>query len=54
MVRTQKITPIESEPASPINTLAGEKLKKMNPTLFQIIHLQKSNWNITHLKKNNR
>ena len=33
MVSTQNITPIESEPASPINTLAGEKLKKMNPNI---------------------
>ena len=33
MVSIQNITPIESDPASPIKTLAGEKLKKINPNI---------------------
>ena len=33
MAKTQKIDPIAKDPASPINTLAGWKLKKKNPII---------------------
>ena len=33
IARIQKITPMDKDPASPMNTLAGEKLKNTKPII---------------------